>query len=75
MTDSISRIHVIMPLLFLVLTGLVVELLWLFLSVLPWSVAGALSPFWMAFGTFFLGVACLPVYALELRSIRKMQSC
>jgi len=33
-----------------------------------------ISPFWMAFATLFLSVVSLPLYALELRRIRKMQS-
>jgi len=109
-TDRIGRIHVILPLLFLLLSIAFGGLLWRFLSVpalAGWVVASTLglmpatiwtyydsqrvrrdnpdfwkkvhggheiSPFWMAFGTFFLCVVCLPVYALELRSIRKMQS-
>lgn len=106
MTGRISRIHVIMPLLFLVLSLLVSVLVWLFPSVVVW-VTGVLalilvtiwtyydsqrvqraypvlwkelhlgrkiSPFWMAFATLFLSVVSLPLYALELHRIRKMQS-
>ena len=106
MAGSISRIHVIMPLLFLVLSLLVSVLMWLFLSVLVW-VAGVLvlmlialwayydsqrvqraypvlwkelhsgreiSPFWMGFATLFLSVVSLPLYAVELHRIRKMQT-
>jgi len=106
MTGRISRIHVIMPLLFLVLSLLVSVLVWLFPSVVVW-VTGVLalilvtiwtyydsqrvqraypvlwkelhlgreiSPFWMAFATLLLSVVSLPLYALELHRIRKMQS-
>jgi FtsH-binding integral membrane protein len=33
-----------------------------------------ISPFWMAFATLFFSVVSLPLYALELHRIRKMQS-
>jgi len=106
MTGRISRIHVIMPLLFLVLSLLVSVLVWLFPSVVVW-VTGVLalilvtiwtyydsqrvqraypvlwkelhsgreiSPLWMGLATLFLSVVSLPLYAVELHRIRKMQS-